>query len=102
MTGDAKIAAAASRVGGQTNCMRTIISRYACCGIFPCVYGDSKSRAESAIIIFCHHWQAKAINMIGAHGQTVRHRPGEFDGTGYTLQLNSPALLAELTGITVD
>jgi 1,6-anhydro-N-acetylmuramate kinase len=24
-----------------------------------------------------------------------------FDGTGYTLQLNSPALLAELTGITV-
>jgi anhydro-N-acetylmuramic acid kinase len=38
---------------------------------------------------------------IGAHGQTVRHRPGEFDGTGYTLQLNSPALLAELAGIDV-
>jgi anhydro-N-acetylmuramic acid kinase len=31
----------------------------------------------------------------------VRHRPGEFDGTGYTLQLNNPALLAELSGITV-
>lgn len=42
-----------------------------------------------------------AIAAIGAHGQTVRHRPGEFDGTGYTLQLNTPALLAELTGITV-
>ena len=41
------------------------------------------------------------IQAIGAHGQTVRHRPGEFDGTGYTLQLNNPALLAELTGITV-
>lgn len=41
------------------------------------------------------------IRAIGAHGQTVRHRPGEFDGTGYTLQLNSPALLAELTGIDV-
>ena len=41
------------------------------------------------------------VRAIGAHGQTVRHRPGEFDGTGYTLQLNSPALLAELTGITV-
>ncbi len=41
------------------------------------------------------------IQAIGAHGQTVRHRPGEFDATGYTLQLNSPALLAELTGITV-
>jgi anhydro-N-acetylmuramic acid kinase len=38
---------------------------------------------------------------IGAHGQTVRHRPQLFDGTGYTLQLNQPALLAELTGIDV-
>lgn len=36
------------------------------------------------------------IKAVGAHGQTVRHRPGEFDGTGYTLQLNQPALLAEL------
>jgi anhydro-N-acetylmuramic acid kinase len=42
-----------------------------------------------------------AVRAIGAHGQTVRHRPREFDGTGYTLQLNSPALLAELTGIDV-
>ena len=42
-----------------------------------------------------------AVTAIGAHGQTVRHRPGEFDATGYTLQLNSPALLAELTGIDV-
>ncbi len=41
------------------------------------------------------------IRAIGAHGQTVRHRPGEFDGIGYTLQLNNPALLAELTGIDV-
>jgi len=31
----------------------------------------------------------------------VRHRPQEFDGTGYTLQLNQPALLAELCGIDV-
>ncbi|RZI94127.1 MAG: anhydro-N-acetylmuramic acid kinase [Variovorax sp.] len=38
---------------------------------------------------------------IGAHGQTVRHRPGEFDETGYTLQINNPALLAELSGIDV-
>jgi anhydro-N-acetylmuramic acid kinase len=42
-----------------------------------------------------------AISAIGAHGQTVRHRPQAFDGTGYTLQLNNPALLAELTGIDV-
>lgn len=42
-----------------------------------------------------------AVRAIGAHGQTVRHRPQEFDGTGYTLQLNNPALLAELCGIDV-
>ena len=41
------------------------------------------------------------IHAIGAHGQTVRHQPGAFDGTGYTLQLNNPSLLAELTGIDV-
>lgn len=33
----------------------------------------------------------------GCHGQTVRHRPD----LGYTVQLGNPALLAELTGITV-
>ena len=44
---------------------------------------------------------AAAVRAIGAHGQTVRHRPGEFDTVGYTLQLNNPALLAELTGIDV-
>ena len=38
---------------------------------------------------------------IGWHGQTVRHRPSEFDGLGYTVQLGAPALLAELTGIDV-
>ncbi len=41
------------------------------------------------------------IAVIGAHGQTVRHRPGLFDGTGYTLQLVNGALLAEQTGIPV-
>ncbi|BDT69209.1 anhydro-N-acetylmuramic acid kinase [Comamonadaceae bacterium OS-1] len=41
------------------------------------------------------------VQAIGAHGQTVRHRPQEFGGTGYTLQLNNPALLAELTGVNV-
>lgn len=38
---------------------------------------------------------------LGAHGQTVRHRPTEFDGTGYTLQLLNGSLLAELTRIDV-
>jgi anhydro-N-acetylmuramic acid kinase len=41
------------------------------------------------------------VSAIGAHGQTVRHRPGEFDGTGYTLQLLNGALLAERSRIDV-
>ncbi len=40
---------------------------------------------------------ANAVRVIGCHGQTVRHQPGQ----GYTIQLNNPALLAELTGISV-
>ncbi len=44
---------------------------------------------------------ASAVRAVGAHGQTVRHRPGEFDGHGYTLQLLNGALLAELGGIAV-
>jgi anhydro-N-acetylmuramic acid kinase len=44
---------------------------------------------------------APQIRAVGAHGQTVRHRPQKFDGTGYTLQLNQAALLAELCGISV-
>jgi anhydro-N-acetylmuramic acid kinase len=37
------------------------------------------------------------VAAIGCHGQTIRHQPA----AGYTVQLNNPALLAELTGITV-
>lgn len=44
---------------------------------------------------------ASHLVALGAHGQTVRHRPGEFDDHGYTLQLMNGALLAELTGVAV-
>jgi len=44
---------------------------------------------------------ADRVAAIGAHGQTIRHRPGQYDGTGYTRQSQHPALLAELTGIDV-
>ncbi|HSW06835.1 anhydro-N-acetylmuramic acid kinase [Aquabacterium sp.] len=44
---------------------------------------------------------AADLRAVGAHGQTVRHRPQAFDGTGYTLQLLNGALLAELCGIDV-
>lgn len=43
------------------------------------------------------HTSASPVLAIGCHGQTVRHRPER----GYTIQLNNPALLAELTGISV-
>jgi anhydro-N-acetylmuramic acid kinase len=38
-----------------------------------------------------------SVRALGAHGQTVRHRPE----LGYTTQLLAPALLAELTGVDV-
>ena len=37
------------------------------------------------------------VTAIGSHGQTVRHLPDQ----GFTLQLDDPSLLAELTGIQV-
>ncbi len=40
---------------------------------------------------------AASVRAIGAHGQTVRHRPD----LGYTVQINAPALLAERCGIAV-
>ena len=40
---------------------------------------------------------AQQIRAIGSHGQTVRHEPQR----GFTVQIGNPALLAELTGISV-
>lgn len=37
------------------------------------------------------------ITAIGSHGQTIRHEPAR----GFTVQIGNPALLSELTGITV-
>ena len=42
------------------------------------------------------------ITAIGSHGQTIEHAPqGHQGGPAYTLQLDNPSLLAELTGCTV-
>jgi anhydro-N-acetylmuramic acid kinase len=41
------------------------------------------------------------VRAIGAHGQTVRHQPGMHDSIGYSLQIQNPSLLAELSGIAV-
>ncbi|MBD8707833.1 anhydro-N-acetylmuramic acid kinase [Pseudomonas sp. CFBP 13711] len=40
---------------------------------------------------------AGEIRAIGSHGQTIRHEPAR----GFTIQIGNPALLAEMTGITV-
>jgi anhydro-N-acetylmuramic acid kinase len=40
---------------------------------------------------------AADVHAIGVHGQTIRHRPE----SGYSIQLNAPALLAEQIGIDV-
>jgi anhydro-N-acetylmuramic acid kinase len=44
-----------------------------------------------------HNLQAGAIRAIGSHGQTIRHEPAR----GFSIQIGNPALLAELTGISV-
>lgn len=56
------------------------------------LYGDAvRSLLQEACIA------ATRIIAIGCHGQTIRHRPE----LGYSVQLNAPAHLAELTGISV-
>jgi anhydro-N-acetylmuramic acid kinase len=44
-----------------------------------------------------HNLLARDIRAIGSHGQTIRHEPAR----GFSIQIGNPALLAELTGISV-
>jgi anhydro-N-acetylmuramic acid kinase len=53
--------------------------------------------ATSALLKKVSRGDTPPVRAIGCHGQTVRHAPQQ----GYTIQLNNPALLAELTGLTV-
>jgi anhydro-N-acetylmuramic acid kinase len=55
-------------------------------------YAHAASDVIRAAGLSPHH-----IAAIGCHGQTVRHRPD----LGFTVQLNNPSLLAELTGVAV-
>jgi anhydro-N-acetylmuramic acid kinase len=66
--------------------------------------GNALTRQYAALVetlLTQASFDRRNVKAIGAHGQTVRHRPGEFDGIGYTVQLLAPALLAELTRIDV-
>lgn len=60
------------------------------------VYADC-----AAALLHAAGLPAAAVNAIGAHGQTIRHRPRLYDGIGYTRQSQQPALLAEMAGIDV-
>ena len=44
-----------------------------------------------------HNLKPEDIRAIGSHGQTIRHEPAR----GFTVQIGNPALLTELTDITV-
>ena len=58
----------------------------------------AKSYADAvAALLMKTGMNAKQVAAIGAHGQTIRHRPER----GFTTQLNAPAHLSELTGIAV-
>lgn len=66
--------------------------------------GNALARAYAGVVaslLASSRMPRDQVAAIGCHGQTVRHRPREFDGTGYTVQVNAPALLAELSGIDV-
>lgn len=71
---------------------------------------DEIHRSQQASIELAHLYAAvigdalvaagaseKDVQAAGCHGQTIRHMPEQ----GYTVQLNAPALLAELTDIRV-
>lgn len=67
---------------------------------------EAATAAQGLAVVYAHLVQRLCedcdvlpdeVTAIGAHGQTVRHRPE----LGYTIQLNQPALLAELSGIDV-
>ncbi|SDV48135.1 anhydro-N-acetylmuramic acid kinase [Chitinasiproducens palmae] len=56
------------------------------------LYGDCVAALLASAAV-----DARQVRAIGAHGQTVRHRPER----GYTRQLGAPAALAERCGIDV-
>jgi 1,6-anhydro-N-acetylmuramate kinase len=65
----------------------------------PCSPTSSRTamRKRCATLLAKSGTHPEHVAAIGCHGQTIRHQPA----AGYSAQLNNPALLAELTGITV-
>jgi anhydro-N-acetylmuramic acid kinase len=80
---------------GDNELHRAALAANALTGLYAQTVQDLLGQAEMQGIA------PQEIQAIGAHGQTVRHQPQAFGGTGYTLQINNPSLLAELTGLDV-
>jgi anhydro-N-acetylmuramic acid kinase len=67
------------------------------------VHADIGEWFAQAVLHVCRSAQvdARAIDLIGSHGQTVWHDPPTRERRGATLQLGCPATIAERTGIPV-
>lgn len=60
-----------------------------------------QAQAVNALLV-AQQLSPSQISAIGSHGQTIEHAPNGYSGgPAYTLQLDNPSLLAELTGCTV-
>ncbi len=83
---------------GDNELHRAALAANRLAGVYAGVVAALVDRAAAAGIA------KNRIVAIGAHGQTVRHQPpvpGTPAAGRYTIQLNNPALLAELTGLDV-
>ncbi|WP_346300334.1 anhydro-N-acetylmuramic acid kinase, partial [Halomonas sp. BM-2019] len=58
--------------------------------------------AAVAALLSSSGTRREAVAAVGSHGQTIEHAPlGHAGGPAYTLQLDNPSLLAELSRLTV-
>jgi anhydro-N-acetylmuramic acid kinase len=80
---------------GADELHRAALAAHALVGVYAEVVSDLLRQAQALGL------RRSDITAIGAHGQTVRHQPPSHGGPGYTLQLNNPALLAEVSGLDV-
>jgi anhydro-N-acetylmuramic acid kinase len=61
--------------------------------------GKLFAKASLALLEQCQ-LKPEQVKAIGSHGQTIRHRPPQAQGAGFTLQIGDPNIIAQETGIT--
>ena len=82
-------------VQGDVGSGKTVVAALA--GMLAVEAGKQVALAAPTELLAEQHLQPADIRAIGSHGQTIRHEPAQ----GFTVQIGNPALLTELTGITV-